>query len=227
MISELVSMLDRARDILRTEGLTSLIVRGFDFTRRRLFIYGHYYLYEHTLDERNEADFMPRIQDFTLRIVHNNEEADELAAAIGCDFRRRFVYTRKSLDKGAIAFCVFAGDEVAHIGLVALNEEAKNTFDFLPYEVDFSNNQACTGGTETVPEYRSRGLMAYGYFERFKFLREMGITASRNAVKVNNIASQKAYARFGPRIYARGRYMKLLCLEFWKETPLPPTEHQG
>jgi len=227
MISELVSMLNRASDILRREGLTPLIVRGFDFTRRRLFLYGHYYLYEHTLNERNEADFMPRIHDFTFRIVHNNEEADELAAAIGCDFRRRFVYTRKSLDKGAIAFCVFAGDEVAHIGLVALNKEAKNTFDFMPYEVDFLNNQACTGGTETVTEYRGRGLMAYGYFERFKFLREMGITASRNAVKVNNIASQRAHARFGPRIYARGRYMKLLCLEFWKETPLLPTAHQG
>ena len=227
MISELVSMLNRARDVFQSDGLITVLERGFDFTRRRLFLYGHYYLYEHALHESNEADFMPRIQDFTLRIVRSNEEADELAAAIGCDFRHRFVYAGKSLDKGAIAFCVFVGDEVAHIGLVALNKEAKNSFDFIPYEVDFSKNQACTGGTETVPEYRGRGLMAYGYFERFKYLREMGITASRNAVNVTNVASQKAHARFGPRIYARGRYLKLLWLEFWKETPLLPTEHQG
>lgn len=227
MISEMVSMLNRASDILRREGLTPLIVRGFDFTRRRLFQYGNYYLYEQTPKERDEADFLPRIEDFTFKIVCNNDEADELAAAIGCDFRRRFVNARKYLDKGAIAFCIFVNGEIAHIGCVALSEEAKKTFDSLPYEVDFSNNEACTGGTETVPEYRSRGLMAYGYFQRFKFLREMGITASLNAVDVNNIASQKAHARFGPRLYARGRYMKLLCLKFWKETPLLPTAHQG
>jgi RimJ/RimL family protein N-acetyltransferase len=227
MISELVLMLGRARTILQREGLIQLIERGFDFTRRRLFLYGHYYIYEHTLEERNEADFMPRIQDFTYRIVCSNKEADELAAAIGCDFRRRFITTRKSLDKGAIAFCVFVDGEIAHIGLAALSEEAKNTFDFIPYEVNFSNNQACTGGTETVDKYRGKGLMVYGYFKRFQFLREMGITASRNAVNVNNIASQRAHARFGPKIYAKVRYLKLLGWEFWKETPLLPTTKHG
>ena len=225
MISELVSMLNRASDILRREGLTPLIVRGFDFTRRRLFIYGHYYLYEHTLDERNEADFMPRIKDFTFRIVHNNEEADELAAATGCDFRRRFVNARKYLDKGAIAFCIFVNGEIAHIGCVALSEEAKKTFDCLPYEVDFSNNEACTGGTETVPEYRSKGLMVYGYFKRFQFLREKGVTISRNAVDVNNIASQRAHAKFDPKAYAKVRYVKLLWWGIRKKTPIAQTAH--
>jgi len=82
--------------------------------------------------------------------------------------------------------------------LVALNEEAKNTFDFIPYEVYFSNNQACTGGTETVPEYRGRGLMVYGYFERFKFLREMGFQQVRLRHHGKICRIEVAAAEMGP-----------------------------
>jgi hypothetical protein len=220
MISRLGVLLRRAKDIFQTEGLTPLLKRGFDFATAPLYQYGDYYLYQHTLEERNEADFMPRIQDFTFRMVRTNEEADELAASPGYDFRRRFVNARKSLDKGAIAFCVFVSGEIAHIGWVALSEEAKKTFDPLPYKVDFSNGEASTGGTITVPKYRGKGLMAYGYFKRLQFLREQGVTASRNAVTVNNIASQKAHAKLGPKIYARARYLKLLWWDLWKERPV-------
>ena len=219
MISRLGVLLRRARDILQTEGLTPLLTRGFDFVKAPLFQYGNYYLYQHTPKERNEADFMPRIQDFTFRMVATSEEADELAASTGYDFRRRFVNAKRSLDKGAIAFCVFVSGEIAHIGWVALGEEAKKTFDRLPYKVDFSNGEASTGGTVTVPKYRGKGLMAYGYLKRLQFLREQGVTASRNAVAVNNIASQKAHAKLSPKIYARARYLKLFWWNFWKEIP--------
>jgi len=163
---------------------------------------------------------MPRIQNFTFRMVGTNEEADKLVASTGYDFRRRFVNAKRSLDKGAIAFCVFASGEIAHIGWVALSEEARKTFDRLPYKVDFSNGEASTGGTITVPKYRGKGLMAYGYFKRLQFLRERGVTASRNAVAVNNIASQKAQAKLGPKICARARYLKLLWWDCWKERPV-------
>jgi len=220
MMSRLGVLLRRAKDILQTEGLRPLVGRGFDFVKAPFFQYGNYYLYQHTPKERNEADFMPRIQDVTFRMVSTSEEADELAASTGYDFRRRFVNAKRSLDKGAIAFCFFVNEEIAHIGWVALSEEAKKTFDRLPYKVDFSNGEASTGGTITVPKYRGKGLMAYGYFKRLQFLREQGVTASRNAVAVNNIASQKAHAKFAPKIYARARYLKLFWWDFWKERPV-------
>jgi len=220
MIGRLSAVLTRVKNILQTEGLAPLLRRGFEFY---IFQYGNYYLYEHTLEERNEADFMPRIQDFTFKIIHTNEEADELAAATGSDFRRRFVNARHSLDKGAVAFCIFIKGEIAHIAWVALSEEARKALGFLPQKVDFSNNEACTGGTETIPKYRGNGLMAYGYFKRFQFLRGKGMIASRNAVAVNNIASQRAHAKFGPKIYARAHYTKILWWKFWKEMPLTQT----
>lgn len=221
MISTLFAMLQRARDILQTEGFKPLLTRGFAFVEVWFLEYGDYYLYEYTFDkERNEADFLPEIRDFIFKTVSSNEEADILAVAIGCDFRRRFIRARSMLDKGAIAFCLFVKGQIAHIGWVALSDEAHKAVDNLPYRVDFSNHEACTGGTQTIPEYRNKGLMAYGYFKRFQFLRGKGIVVSRNAVAKSNIASQKAHARFSPRVYAEAKHLRLLWWHFWKEKPL-------
>ena len=220
MISALVAMLKRAKDILKTEGLKPLLKRGFAFVRVFFFEYGDFYLYEYSVKERSEADFLPKIQDFTFKIISSNEEADKLAEAIGSDFRRRFVTARRMLDKGAIAFGLFVKGEIAHLGWIALSEEAHKAVDNLPYKVDFSNNEACTGGVETITRYRGEGLMAYGHFKRFEFLREKGIVVSRNAVAKSNIASQKAHAKFNPRVHAEAKHLKLLWWYFWKEKPL-------
>lgn len=76
----------RAKQILQTEGFLSLLRHVLSFLNRGCFQYETYYLYEHTLKERNEAEFMPKIQNFTFKIVSNNQQADELAAD-GLEFR--------------------------------------------------------------------------------------------------------------------------------------------
>ena len=210
----------RVKDILRTEGLISLVNRVAAFLIRSFFRYRTFYLYEHTMGNHNEADFMPRMQDFTFKLVSTNQQASELAANGFEDFRSRFLNARRSLDNGAIAFCIFHGLELAHIGWVAMTEKAKSAMDYLPYQVHFSDNQACTGGTVTVPKYRGKGFMTYGIFKRFEYLRKHGVTASRNAVNTSNITSQKVHAKFGPTIYARARYIKILWWQFWKEVPI-------
>jgi hypothetical protein len=220
MISTFVAMLKRAKDILKTEGLKPLLKRGFAFVRVFFFEYGDFYLYEYSIKERSEADFLPKIQDFTFKMISGNEEANKLAEAMGSDFRRRFVTARRMLDKGAIAFCIFVKGEIAHIGWIALSEEAHKAVDNLPYRVDFLNHEACTGGVETITRYRGEGLMAYGHFKRSEFLREKGIVVSRTAVAKSNIASQKAHAKFRPRIHAEAKYLRLLWWHFWKEKPL-------
>jgi len=212
-------LLRRAKEIFQTEGLLPLLRRGSVFLAGYFFRYDNYYLYEHTIKERNEADFLPKMQDFTFKVITTTRQADELAAA-GFNFGTHHPNARRDLDKGAAAFCFFINGELAHFGQVAMNEAAKNTFDSVPYQVNFSAKQACTGGTWTNPKYRGRGLMVYGYFKRFEFLREQGIETSRNGVEVGNIASQKAHAKFGPRIYGRGRYIKLFGWRHWKEMPL-------
>jgi len=206
----------RAKDTLRKEGLISLARKGFTSLLLYFFRYQTCYVYEHTIGEMNEADFKPRIQDYTVQIISTKQQADELAAA-GFEFRSHTIHASRKLDKGAIAFCIFVGRELAHIGWIAMTEEAKKAVDHHPYYVDFANNEACTGATQTMPQYRGRGLMTYGYYIRFQFLRERGVRISRNSVDTNNIASQKVHAKFGPKICVEARYLKILRWRFWKE----------
>ncbi|HEY49759.1 MAG TPA: hypothetical protein G4O13_06915 [Dehalococcoidia bacterium] len=220
---ELKVLVKRARDIYKYQGLRPLLARVYDRVASFVFQYAHYYIFEHTLIERDEADFLPRIDNFTLHIIRTNKEAGEFEAATGFELRRRLVDVEEKLEKGAIGFCGFVGEEFAHIGWIAFSEKARKTFDTVPYKVDFSNGQACTGGSYTVPAFRGKGLMAYVYFRRFQFLREMGIKTTRNSVLTSNTASLKVHAKFGPKLLARGRRLKLMGRQSWKETPIVPT----
>jgi len=186
---------------------------AFRFLTQYIFNYEHCYLYNHTLEERDESKFQPKIRNFTFHIISSNKEAN-LLAKHGEDFREYIYGARQALDKGAIAFCVFVGGEFAHIGWVALTEEAKRTFDVIPYRVDFANKEACTGGTLTLPNFGGKGLMKYCYFKRFQFLQENGIKISRNAVKANNSISRRVHAKFNPRIYGEVRFVRLLKWKF-------------
>lgn len=104
MIGRLRALLRRAQYLFQTEGLIPLLRQAFVFLAGYIFRYEHYYLYEHTLKERNEADYIPKIQNFTFKIVFTNEEADKLVVA-GIDFRPYIVNARRGLEKGAVAFC--------------------------------------------------------------------------------------------------------------------------
>ena len=171
-MSRLTELLRRAERIRQTEGLIPLVRRGLAFARWNIFRYGTYYLYEHTTDNiryLNEAALMPRVDDFTFEIISTNGEADELEAD-GLEFRSQAIHARETLDKGAVAFCIFAGRELAHIGWVAMTEEAKKSLDEFPFEVDFSDNKAVTTRVWTKPKYRGMGLMTDGIFIRIKHI---------------------------------------------------------
>lgn len=223
-------LLRRIKDIRKTEGFISLIKRLVVYLTRSLIhsflLYRNYYLYEHPIGSynHNEADFMPRMQNFTLEIISSNQQASELAANGFEDLRIRFLNARRRLDRGAIAFCIFQRFELAHIGWVFMTEKIKSAIGAPPYLVRFSDNQACTGGSLTLPKYRGKGLMTYGYFKRLEYLRKQGFTSSRGSVNTSNIAAQKVHAKFGPTIYARARHVKVLLWQYWKEVPIEQTE---
>jgi hypothetical protein len=140
------------------------------------------------------------------------------------DIRRARVLSdvNRCLDNGAIAFCFFVDADLAHIGWIALTKQAKDCFDDLPYSVNFANKQACTGGTVTLPKYEGNRFMQYGYYKRLEYLREKGYLTFRNAVLINNKASQKVHGKFTPTIYAKLYYLRILHWQWWKETPFNP-----
>lgn len=224
-------LLRRAKHIFRTEGLIPLLRRGFAFVAYCFFEdYGTWYLYEidtsEALKGKIEADFMPKVQNFTFRIVSTNQEADELAAD-GLEFRADDGIYRGMLDKGAIAFCVFVEQKLVHIVWVTTTEEAKKMVDRHPYKVDFANNEVCVVGAWTNPKYRGKGFIMHGFFKGLQFLKGRGILRSRACISTSSIFSQRAAAKFSPKVYAEGRYLRMLWWKLWKEKPLTPDSRRS
>jgi len=217
-------LLKRAKYVCQTEGLIPLVGRGIRFVLRRFVRYQTYYLYETDLQgtfrERTEAYVLPKIQNFTFKVVSTRQQADELEAE-GLEFRSHAVNANERLDKGAVAFLVFIERDLASIGWVAMTQEVKDSLALPPFRIDFPNGEACGGDFWTNPKYRGMGLMSYSLFKRLEFLRESGKIRDRSTGHRRNIASRKAATKVGCKIYAEARYLRILSWKFWRETTLP------
>ena len=223
-MGRLKALFRRAREIYRNEGFLPLIRRGFGLAFSRLFFYRTYYLYEHSAENiarLNEADFIPKIAGLTFKVVCSNQEADDLEAD-GFEFRSHppSVDSRKALDAGAIALCMFLGRKLTNIGWLAATQNAKDALNEPPYKVDFSNNEVCSTAVWTNPEHRGMGLNKYGHYKRSQFKSAKGLGATRSVIAKSNISMQKSYAGPVPTIYAEGRYLRILWWKSWKERPL-------
>ena len=219
----LKSLIIRMRAVSREEGLTSIFKRGFKYLVHRVFSQVTYYLKECPIQEL-EIDpdkFLPNIPNLTYRFIRTNREADEITNKFK-DFRLYYLNSRERLDKGAIAFCIYIGQEPAYICWIAMNEPAKATFDDVPCRIDFTNGEVFAGGEMTIPKYRRKGLKKYGVHLRDLFLKEMGVIKKRSAISVNNDASLKAAIGRKNRIYAKVLYIKLFWWKFYKEIPISP-----
>lgn len=212
-------LLARAGDILKQDGILSLLKRATIYSAGRLFRCGTFLLYENSVIPRDEELFHPRIKEYVFKVISTDSQVDDLVREGFQDIRKApvIVDVTKCLDNGAIACCFFVGTELAHINWIALTGKAKNSFDIIPYAVNFSAKQACVGGTVTVAKYEGNGFMQYGHYQRLEYLRQRGYTTTRNAVAINNEASQRVYSKFSPKIYAKGYYVQILHWQIWRE----------
>jgi len=214
----------RAKQILQKEGLIPPVKRGFPFVARLVSRYicqywTRYLVEDDLLVDKSEVDFLPRIQKFTFRMVSTNAEADELEKE-GLEFRSQIINAKESLDKGAIAFCIFVGQELASISWAAMTQQAKDALEKMPYRVDFPNGEACHEGLWTNPKYRGMGLAPYGAFKRLQFMRDSGKVVARGSVAKSNISSRQAATKHDTKYYAEARYLKILWWKWCKEKPL-------
>ena len=222
-MGRIADQFDRAKQIYRNEGLVSLLRRGFRFLVYCVFEHRTYYLWGNDVEDvrsSNEADFMPKVDNFTLKIISTNQEADELEAG-GLEFRSHVPNGRERLDKGAVAFCIFIGRELANIVWVAMTQQAKDSLNQPPFKVDFSNNESLSAGSWSSPKYRRKGLQVYNNLKRFEYLLDKAVVVDWGALEKGNIGAQKANTEFGGKIYAEGRHLRILWWKSWKETPLP------
>ena len=206
------------RRILREEGIGPLLSRGTTYLVRRAVVVGRYYVLEHALVARNEAEFRPRAPGLDVRVLSSNREADALPPS--WDPRPIFLTGASRLEVGATAFCLYIGGELAHVGWTAVTPAAKKLMDSVPYRVDFERGEACTGGTWTRPNFRGLGLMTYSYFLRLEHLRALGYVRSRNCVAVDNAASLRAHAKFKPKMCSVGLMVRVPGWTYWSERPI-------
>lgn len=212
-----------------------MLAAGFRFIAGLFFKYQTFYLIEHTLEQSrhlDERDFLPKTDHFEWKVVATNQEADELEAS-GLEFRSYayFFNARKALDNGVIASCIFIGRELAHIGWLAMTQEAMNSLNEPPVRVDFSKKAAYSGGVWTNRKYRKLGLHTYGNLKRNLFLAENGAARMYGQIARRNTASLRVTTKFNPAVYGEGRYLKILWWKSWRQkaadTPAGTADSRG
>jgi len=205
--------LGRVKQILQKEGLLHLL-------KVLWFARATYYLYivnpAEALNGRKEADFLPKIQNFTLKELFAGKEADELAAS-GFQISSA---VRKPIDSGQTALCIFVEQELAHIMWASITEEAKTGAMWPPFRIDFSKNAAYGGWTWTNPKYRGMGFCTYVGIKRLQSLKDSGIEKFRSITLTNNAAAQRTLDKLGHKKYAEARRLRILFWDFWREKPL-------
>ncbi len=221
-IQRMPALVTRSKQVYLSDGFLPLLRRALAFAVGLLFFRRSYLIYVDPLEKLqppNEADLMPRVGNHTSKAVSSNQEADDLAAR-GLEFRSQVPNGRERLDKGAVALCTFVGRELACIEWVALSQQACDAMGQPPYSVDFSREEAWSGGLWTNPKYRRMGLRRYSSFKTLEFLLSRGIQTTRTAIARDNIAAHRSRPQFLPGPFAEGRYLRVLWWKSWKEKPL-------
>jgi hypothetical protein len=223
MVYNSLIIIPRDPSMFRVKYLIELIIeiyRREGIFRLFLAVLSHIY--------KNENDLLPQVPDFSFKIISNIEEAEELERR-GFDLIKQASRLRYRLKNGAIAFCLFHGTKLMHIGWVGMNARAKESITDAPYKVDFSR-MACIEVATTMPEYKGKnvskyfqaykGFLIYSYFKRVQYLTTKGIYIARYSILESNKAIQWAAERYDTRVISKIRHIRILGFKFWKERPV-------
>ena len=162
MTNTLSAWTNRAKLAYQTEGIASLFKMVSQYLTSHIYYYHQYYLNKRPIREGLISKRLPRIQNFIVKVITSNKQADELVAEGFEDFRSHTLDAVKFLDKGAIAFCIFVEREFACIHWIGITAEAKRVLLPAPFRAVLSDNEAISERVYTVPKYRRLGLNEYG-----------------------------------------------------------------
>ncbi|NMB64005.1 hypothetical protein [Pelotomaculum propionicicum] len=199
--------------VLIKEGPISFFRQFIKYLGNFFYVHKLYYLYEKKLeDETYKVKVKAKINEYELLIIKELTKYESLV-------ENKYIFDgmifKERLKKGTIAFCLFNNKELAHVSWVAFNEEGKKAIDFIPYNVNFKNNEVCTGAAFTSPMHRSKGLHRYTRTILYPYLRNRGIVRVLFTIDINNISSRKPMECFNPTIIAVLEYKKIL---WWSST---------
>jgi hypothetical protein len=211
------------RAIIKHEGFTSLLSRGFKSIAHRIVVVEKYYVEIGSLTGPYEPeDILPKADNYYADIISTNQEADELLSQ-GYTFGAYELNLRATLDKGAQTCCIFVDKEFAHMLSRTDNPRGKETVDARPFSVEFGNGNIVGGKAFTVPKFRRLGLRKYSLYLMRKDDQVKGYKNAYATITVSNLPSLM-YAAQNPnnRIVSECLYIKILWFKYFKETKIGP-----
>jgi len=220
MTNTLSEHIHRTKHIYHNEGLISCINRGFSFIRGYLFGSGAIYVYKRTIGRESEKNYIPKNQGITFRVIYSNQQADELVSSGFDDFRFYIFSSKKRLNKGVIACCVYVKKSLAHIRWVALNNESLKALVPYPFEVNFLHGEACSEDAFTIPTFRGQGFSRYARYMTQQLLIRNGVTTLKQTTRVGDIKGQDTQKREGYKRCSEVRFTNTLWWKRCKETPI-------
>lgn len=218
-----VPLMARATRLLKTEGVRGLMlgIGRFGSTLvQRAFWRESFLVYEFMLTEPGDVSLAPPVAGLEVHVIECEDDADRLALEGYEDFRLVLGTSGRRLESGAVAFCAHVDGVLAHVAWIALSEEAKQSFDVLPYAVDFANGEGCSGGSWTFPRYRGWGIYRYVMGWRLAYLQSHGCALCRNATVADNLPAIRGQEVFPHRVIGRAYLRILLGRRRWTEYPL-------
>jgi hypothetical protein len=221
MLKRFGSMRASAAHILKEEGPMVLTSRALSWLQRRAFQYRHYYVAIITKSEEDEADFAPRIKDFSVKIVAAPAEIDNLETE-GFSFGAHEASVRRFVGCGAHVWCAFVGTELAHINCTAFDERGKRVIDPVPFRVEFPKGEICGGTAVTVAKFRRLHLRTYVGYLRRQWAWEHGFVAMKSSFDTTNAAALAEASRYRSQIVSECRYVKFLWMRHVSETKVGP-----
>jgi hypothetical protein len=217
-----------ARQIRHDSGLLALLKDSLRFMVKPFYQHNTYYLSKYDVSKSLSLNTNPPMcknYELNFKVVSSNKEAEQLERE-GFEFRsyRNNIahYTNspaRLLDYGLLAFCTFAGKELAAISWIIPSQQTQDKVKAPPLKVNYSENEAFPRGAWSNPKYRGLGIYRYNNFNRDKYLSEKRINILRAAISVRNETGPGLLQALGTRKYGEATLTRILFWKFWKEKP--------
>lgn len=200
-IKGIKTLFRRGKQILHEEGFPSL------FKRLSSFVHCPYFIYENILCIY--PNITCKVDNLVLKVITITEEIDRLLAE-GSNFSSYEIsiqQCKERLGRGAIFFCAFVNNEIAHGSWIGMSRKAAD--DFFHFPVDYRQT-ACIGGTMTIPKFRRKNINLYVHSKMYQYIRKKGLSKAVLEIHKDNIAARNSQAKLGSYIIGEGCQIRLL-----------------
>ena len=206
MINRIVLLFSKAKQVINEEGFLALSKRFLFFLKRLLLSYSSYNILESTLDP---PEVICQIKDLTIRMITSIKELDQLASEQPIDDGFDLPRDKEIIGMGAVLFCAFAENELAHITQVFVGKTAHKIYPF-SFAMPYGHTVAMA--TFTAPKYRREGISGYTHSIVLKYLKEKGISRAWDIQNKDNIAARDSLFKIDYYLWGEAQRLRLLSL---------------